>query len=145
MIHQTKFRPALTYRFGLAPDRLDRYSRIARLSATAILAAWISGTVAPGRAQEFTNDPVGFEQGARNLLDPIGNARDENGNLVRSSIDDIDTGQRASCGVGSTAFGNLVSVVINGNGNTVDIDATQVNSGDITAIADLGTGILSGC
>lgn len=134
-----------TSKCGVARDQTRRQAMDARFMATALLAVCIASAVVPGRAQEFTKDPVGFAPGARNLIDPIGNARDENGNLIRNSIDDIDTGQGWSCGVGSTAFGNLVSVVINGNGNTVDIEATQVNTGDITAVADLGDGVLAGC
>lgn len=42
-------------------------------------------------------------------------------------------GQRAAQGQ-ATAIGNLVSVTITGNNNTVILDTTQINMGDQTAI-----------
>lgn len=115
-----------------------------RVAATLFVICAIC-VAAPTAAQEYRKDPVGFDNGARNMIDPVGSARDENGNLIRTSIDDIDTGRSTACGLGSTAFGNLISVVINGNGNTVDIEATQINNGDIFAIADLQDTVFSGC
>ncbi|MEM5469385.1 hypothetical protein WNY56_11375 [Celeribacter marinus] len=79
------------------------------------------------------------------MVDPVGGARDARGNLIKATIDDVDTGGSLSCGVGASAFGNLISVVIDGNGNSVTIDATQTNNGDISAYSDLNTGGVPGC
>ena len=107
----------------------------------------LSFTVLPcfGLAQEFTRTPIGQSSELRHMIDPIGSDRDEQGNLVQATIDDIDTGGSVTCGVGATAYGNLISVTIEGNGNSVVIDAIQNNSGNITAIADLNSGSLEGC
>lgn len=113
--------------------------------AIPMVAGLVLAQPAPAAAQEFSKNPIGFDAGSRNMVDPVGNERDQQGNLVRASINDIDSGNSTACGLGATAVGNLVSVVLNGSGNTVIIDATQENSGDITSIADLGSGVFAGC
>ena len=85
-----------------------------------------------------------------------GSTRDQNGNrLIVDGI--IQAGassySRASGGVsssfsgagsnngtaigGSTAIGNSLNVVVQGNHNTVIVNSTQVNNGDVTAGTDL--------
>ena len=85
-----------------------------------------------------------------------GSTRDQNGNrLIVDGI--IQAGassySRASGGVsssfsgagsnngtaigGSTAIGNSLNVVVQGNHNTVIVNSTQVNTGDVTAGTDL--------
>lgn len=96
-------------------------------------------------AQTFTKDPIGFDTTDRNMVDPVGSQRDERGNLTKASIADIDTGATITCGVGATAYGNLISVVIDGSGNSVVIDAIQTNSGNIAANTNVFTGAGGGC
>ena len=79
-----------------------------------------------------------------------GSTRDQNGNrLIVDGI--IQAGassySRASGGVSSsfsgaganngTAIGNSLNVVVQGNHNTVIVNSTQVNNGDVTAGTDL--------
>lgn len=111
----------------------------------ACIASLIASVPVASAAQEMTKNPLGFETSDRNMVDPVGGARDARGNLIKATIDDVDTGGSLSCGVGASAFGNLISVVIDGNGNSVKIDATQTNNGDISAYSDLNTGGVPGC
>lgn len=70
--------------------------------------------------------------------------RDENGNRVivngRMEIEGALTGglqDGFSGGIGSAqAIGNQLNVVTQGNFNTVIVDATQINNGDISAETD---------
>ncbi|MBX3430027.1 MAG: holdfast anchoring protein HfaA [Hyphomonadaceae bacterium] len=68
--------------------------------------------------------------------------RDENGNrtIVNGRIDIEGTltgGLQDSFATGlgaSTAIGNQLNVITQGNYNTVIVDSTQINNGDITAV-----------
>lgn len=64
--------------------------------------------------------PIGFGPDRRDPTRPIGyTRRDENFNRVRV------------IGVNSLAAGNIISVNVEGSGNTVIVEADQDNSGDI--------------
>jgi len=88
---------------------------------------------------------AGFESDQRHMIDPIGGERDENGNLIRANNRSIDTGGSKGCGLFSAAIGNLFSVVVDGNDNTVIVNATQNNSGDVSASTSLNGRITLGC
>jgi holdfast attachment protein HfaA len=68
--------------------------------------------------------------------------RDENGNRVivngRMEMEGILTGglqDTFATGIGAaSAVGNQLNVITQGNYNTVIVDSTQINNGDITAV-----------
>ena len=94
-----------------------------------------------GDAGDFSR---GFGMGWNNFDQPIeAGSRDENGNRVivngRMELEGtltgglMDTYGQAS-GIGSAqAIGNQLNVVTQGNYNTVIVDSTQINNGDISA------------
>lgn len=94
----------------------------------------------PGGAGDFSR---GFGMGYESFDTPINPAtRDENGNRTivngRMEIEGSLTGglqDNFASGIGaSSAIGNQLNVVTQGNYNTVIVDSTQINNGDITAV-----------
>ena len=88
-----------------------------------------------------------FGMGWESFDTPINSAsRDENGNRVivngRMELEGALTGglmDAAGSGLGSVqAIGNQLNVVTQGNWNTVIVDSTQINTGDISAAIDGG-------
>jgi holdfast attachment protein HfaA len=83
--------------------------------------------------------PVGFEYGG--IDDPIeASTRDANGNRVvingriTQSQGSLYGGLMDSDAGDPFAIGNQLNVVTQGNWNTVIIDSTQINNGDVTAV-----------
>lgn len=94
----------------------------------------------PGGAGDFSG---AFGMGYESFDTPINpSTRDENGNRVivngRMEIEGSLTGglqDSFASGIGaSSAIGNQLNVITQGNYNTVIIDSTQINNGDITAV-----------
>lgn len=76
---------------------------------------------------------IGFDKDRRHMIDPIGGNRDESGNLVVSGGISSDISSKSACGLSAAAVGNFLSVVVDGNNNTVIVTANQNNSGAISA------------
>jgi holdfast attachment protein HfaA len=106
-----------------------------------------------GMAQ-FQNGYGGARQSVNSAQ--TGSTRDQNGN--RLIIDGIiqphassysrqsgvsQQGSGAAYGSGATAIGNNLNVVVQGSHNTVIVNSSQTNSGNVTARNDL-TGTLTG-
>lgn len=98
-------------------------------------------------AQSVSNGPGeltrGYGMGWESFNTPINPAtRDANGNRVivngRMDIEGTLSGglqDSFASGIGaSSAIGNQLNVVTQGNYNTVIVDSTQINNGDITAV-----------
>ncbi len=94
----------------------------------------------PNGAGDFSR---GFGMGYESFDTPINPAtRDENGNRTivngRMDIEGTLTGglqDSFATGIGaSSAIGNQLNVITQGNYNTVIVDSTQINNGDITAV-----------
>lgn len=94
----------------------------------------------PNGAGDFSR---GYGMGWESFDTPINPAtRDENGNRVivngRMEIEGSLSGglqDSFASGIGaSSAIGNQLNVVTQGNYNTVIVDSTQINNGDITAV-----------
>lgn len=94
----------------------------------------------PGGAGDFSS---AFGMGYESFDTPINPAtRDANGNRVivngRMDIEGTLTGglqDSFATGIGaSSAIGNQLNVITQGNYNTVIVDSTQINNGDITAV-----------
>lgn len=110
---------------------------------TAAAAAFASAAAAdpiPNGAGDFT---AAFAMGWESFDAPINPAtRDENGNRVivggRIEIEGSLSGglqDNFATGIGSAqAIGNQLNVVTQGNYNTVIVDSTQINNGDINAV-----------
>jgi len=120
------------------------------LAAFAFAAA--GSIAAPAAAQTFGgsagewNVPYGSQPGAENRIVSPG-TRDANGNRLivdgrivtesdASSLPPQLRGDLRGSGVGSaTAIGNQLNVVTQGDWNTVIVDSTQINNGDVVARA----------
>jgi holdfast attachment protein HfaA len=109
-------------------------------AAMLAIATSASADPIPGGAGDFSG---GFGMGWESFDSPINTStRDENGNRVivngRMEIEGTLTGglqDSFSGGIGSAqAIGNQLNVVTQGNYNTVIVDSTQINNGDITAV-----------
>lgn len=112
---------------------------------SAILLGFASAAAAdpiPGGAGDFSG---AFGMGWESFDTPINpSTRDENGNRVivngRMEIEGTLTGglmDNFSGGIGSAqAIGNQLNVVTQGNYNTVIVDSTQINNGDVIAEVD---------
>ena len=96
----------------------------------------------PGGAGDFSS---AFGMGWESFDTPINpSTRDENGNRVivngRMEIEGTLTGglmDSFSGGIGSAqAIGNQLNVITQGNYNTVIVDSTQINNGDVIAQVD---------
>lgn len=94
----------------------------------------------PGGAGDFSR---AFGMNWESFDTPINpSTRDENGNRViingRMELEGTLTGglqDNFATGIGaSQAIGNQLNVVTQGNYNTVIVNSTQVNNGDITAV-----------
>ena len=94
----------------------------------------------PNGAGDFSG---GFGMGWESFDTPINPAtRDSNGNRVivngRMQIEGSLSGglqDTFATGIGSSqAIGNQLNVITQGNYNTVIVDSTQINNGDITAV-----------
>lgn len=112
-------------------------------------------TAAPALAQTMSTTSTGFETGygrtrgqEERAIDP--STRDANGNrvlldgvIVTGGDQSIysksmtygagDSYSGAGAVGGATAIGNNLSVVVNGNYNTVIVNSTQTNNGNVTA------------
>ncbi|MFT4090784.1 MAG: holdfast anchoring protein HfaA [Asticcacaulis sp.] len=123
-----------------------------KISAIALMGVMIGSGV---QAQSMSTTSSGFETGygrtrgaEERAIDP--STRDANGNrllldgvIVTGSDNSVysqsrtygagDSYSGAGALGGATAIGNNLSVVVQGNYNTVIIDSTQINNGDITA------------
>ncbi|HYD88555.1 MAG TPA: holdfast anchoring protein HfaA [Vitreimonas sp.] len=96
----------------------------------------------PSGAGDFSS---GFGMGWESFDSPINpSTRDENGNRVivngRMEIEGALTGgiqDDFATGIGAArAIGNQLNVITQGNYNTVIVDSTQINNGDVTAVID---------
>lgn len=117
-----------------------------KLATACVLLAFVSSQAANALDDvERFQFSAGFDNDRRHLIDPIGNERDENGNLVRVDSLSRDGGTSSKCGLLSSAIGNLLSVVVDGNNNTVIVNSTQTNTGDITATSSLNGRIQLPC
>jgi len=124
------------------------------LSAAA-LAAGATGAAAQSMSSNSASFNAGWGRSAgQENWGASYNTRDENGNRViidgviqsgadQSSFTRTDLGGASASGSGAgfggaTAIGNNLSVVTQGNWNTVIVDSTQINNGDVTANAPNG-------
>lgn len=94
----------------------------------------------PNGAGDFSS---GYGMGWESFDSPIdASTRDENGNRTivngRMEIEGSLTGglqDSFATGIGaSTAIGNQLNVITQGSYNTVIVDSTQINNGDIAAV-----------
>jgi holdfast attachment protein HfaA len=133
--------------------------RIALATGTAALAVLVAGQAAAQNLSAtsssynagYGRNPGDEERGVTNT-----SLRDANGNLV--AVNGIlqtgaSAGASASAGAGAfgvgfggasfgqvggaTAIGNNLNVTVQGNWNTVIIDSTQINNGDVNANVEL--------
>jgi holdfast attachment protein HfaA len=123
------------------------------LAAGVALAALAAGA----NAQSLSSNSSSFNAGwgrsstSANSLDPNRFARDENGNRViidgviqtgqdQSFFSRTDADGASSLGSGGAmAIGNNLTVITQGNWNTVIVDSTQINNGDVTANTNVVT------
>lgn len=91
-----------------------------------------------GYGRTAGTETQGVEPGLR---DANGNLLMVNGRLQHQAAYSSMSGAGAAYGHygagGSTAIGNLLNVVVQGNWNTVIVNSTQTNSGDVTAGTEL--------
>jgi len=123
-----------------------------KISAIALMGVMIG---AGAQAQSMNSTSSGFETGygrtrgaEERAINP--STRDANGNrllldgvIVTGSDNSVysqsrtygagDSYSGAGALGGATAIGNYLSVVVQGNYNTVIVDSSQINNGDITA------------
>jgi holdfast attachment protein HfaA len=113
--------------------------RLALLTAAALALAAPAFAQAPSSVGEFER---GYGMGWSSFDAAIeAGTRDENGNrlIVNGQIMGATSlsgglGDGFASGIGSAqAIGNQLNVVTQGNWNTVIIDSTQINNGDISA------------
>jgi holdfast attachment protein HfaA len=62
---------------------------------------------------------------------------EEVSNLPRTLSGTYGAGSQQSGSGSAMAVGNQLNVITNGNWNTVIIDSTQINNGDVTAVTEL--------
>ena len=109
------------------------------LAATACAAAFAGAAYAdpiPDGAGDFSR---GFGMGWESFDTPINpQTRDANGNRVivngRIELEGTLSGGLMDSYGSAQAIGNQLNVVTQGNWNTVIVDSTQINNGDITAV-----------
>lgn len=113
---------------------------IAAAGALAVIlaASGAANAQTPSRLGDFER-PVGFEFGG--FDDPIeASTRDPNGNRtvingrIMQGQGSLFGGLMDGDGGDPFAVGNQLNVVTQGNWNTVIIDSTQINNGDVTAV-----------
>jgi holdfast attachment protein HfaA len=131
---------------------MSQYSAARAAAAAALLAMLAAGAV---HAQSMSASSAGYEAGYGRTLgqenrpvDP--NTRDANGNrvivdgVIQTGADQSVYARSGAWGAadayagagslgGSTAIGNNLVVVTQGSWNTVVVDSTQINNGDVTA------------
>jgi len=128
------------------------------LTITLLASAAISAQAAaqdPGDNAAGWNTPWGGAPGGDNrAFNP--STRDSNGNRVivngrlstaaeASTLPWTQGGQASASGFGSAyAVGNQLNVITQGDWNTVIIDSTQINNGDVTAQANSQSDVLNG-
>lgn len=109
------------------------------LTSAALLALAAPASADPlGDSGDFSR---GYGMGWESFDRPIeASTRDANGNRVivngRMEIEGTLTGglmDSAGSGLSAQAIGNQLNVVTQGNWNTVIVDSTQINNGDISA------------
>ena len=125
--------------------RHDVKTKLLRRASTGVLLAALAGGAA--NAQSFNTNSAQFNggygraPGTENMPIDV-DTRDANGNrlIVDGLIQDADGdtysrthGRGAAYGGGSTAIGNNLVVVTQGNWNTVIVNSTQTNNGNVTA------------
>lgn len=128
------------------------------LKATVLIAAVFMAIPAAAAAQSVSSNPGQFQAGygaARytTARAQTGSTRDENGNrlivngLIQSGASaysntsggvsnygyGVGSGEGATTIGGSTAIGNSLNVVVQGNWNTVIVNSNQINNGDVRA------------
>ena len=122
-----------------------RTKLLRRVSAGALLAVAASGVA---QAQSFNTNSAEFNggfgryNGTENLPIDV-DTRDARGNrlIVDGLIEEADedgtwsraSGRGAAYGSGATSIGNNLVVVTQGNWNTVIVNSTQTNNGNVTA------------
>lgn len=107
-------------------------------AATLLLASTASADTIPGASDVERPFGMGWES----FDSPINpSSRDENGNRViingRMELEGTLTGglmDSYATGGSAQAIGNQLNVVTQGNYNTVIVDSTQINNGDISAV-----------
>ena len=124
--------------------RHDVKTKLLRRASTGVLLAALAGGAA--QAQSFNTNSAQFNggygraPGTENLPIDV-DTRDANGNrlIVDGIIQDGDAyGRTGGSGAaygrgGATAIGNNLVVVTQGNWNTVIVNSTQTNNGNVTA------------
>jgi holdfast attachment protein HfaA len=120
-------------------EHLVKRTLLLTLALTAFaVPAW--SQPAASSAGDFTR---GYGMGWESFETPIeASTRDESGNRTivngRMEIEGTLTGglmDNYGSGLGAQAIGNQLNVVTQGNYNTVIVDSTQINNGDISAVA----------
>ena len=132
-----------------------------RLSAAALLVA-LAAAGGQAQAQSMSTNSASFNAGYGRVAGqenhPVNvSTRDARGNRVivdgliltgedQSSFSESSGAVDAVAGVGawgggSTAIGNNLVVVTQGNYNTVIVDSTQINNGSVTATTQLNGGV----
>jgi holdfast attachment protein HfaA len=124
--------------------RHDVKTKLLRRASTGVLLAALAGGAA--QAQSFNTNSASFNggygraPGTENMPIDV-DTRDANGNrlIVDGIIQDGDAyGRTGGSGAaygrgGATAIGNNLVVVTQGNWNTVIVNSTQTNNGNVTA------------
>lgn len=122
------------------------------VAATGMLLALAAGGLAQAQSNNGVNLNAGYGRGSTssgNYGVSVTGTRDANGNrviidgIIQGGLDQsvisrtslsgaADSGAGAGFG-GATAIGNNLSVITQGNWNTVIINSTQINNGNVTA------------
>lgn len=142
------------------PNRSKRASRLLLLAASAALAAGAAEAQSLSTNSAEFNAGWGRTPGSENhMVDYI--TRDANGNrviidgLILAGEDQSVYSRAGGFGVassyagvgaigGASAIGNNLTVITQGNNNTVIIDSTQINNGDVIANSNTSGGVNDG-
>lgn len=109
---------------------------------TSLAALAFAGAAAADPIPSGTSDVERpFAMGWDNFDTPINpTTRDQNGNRAivngRMEIEGTLTGGLMDSWSSGQAIGNQLNVVTQGNYNTVIVDSTQINNGDVTVVID---------
>lgn len=131
---------------------------LSKIAGPALLSLATAALLAPASAQAQSNGSAQYQAGYGNARyttarPSTGSTRDANGNRlivdgiiqsgassysrqtggVSSSYSGVGGSGDANAVGGSTAIGNNLNVVVQGNRNTVIVNSTQTNTGTITA------------
>lgn len=121
--------------------------RIGTFTMAALGALCLTGAAAAQSAGSVSDVERPFGMGYESFDTPINpSTRDENGNRVivngRMELEGTLSGGLMDAYAGgfgnAQAIGNQLNVVTTGNYNTVIVDSTQINNGDISADAGRG-------